>query len=232
MPTEHVDIPDGERHEPKGINSATAEQVYVADGANSGTWKVPEPKDIIGASSGEIYVANGSNSGDMKSTLLVPRMGIWDYNDVATATTPIALSGTKVAMTNDGSGAYTNTTYQLTDVGAIWNTGTQRFDFSNLNLGDTVDIRFDFSVTTTAANTDIDTYIRLANGHANQYDLQIQHDYFKGASTHSFTGMTSIYMGDAHTRDNPALLMMTSDAGSATCQVNGWYVRVLTRGLI
>lgn len=36
---EHVDIPDGERHEPKGANSATLDQVYVSDGANSGAWK-------------------------------------------------------------------------------------------------------------------------------------------------------------------------------------------------
>jgi hypothetical protein len=36
---EHVDIPDGEIHEPKGISTATDGQTYVADGAGSGTWK-------------------------------------------------------------------------------------------------------------------------------------------------------------------------------------------------
>lgn len=35
---EHVDIPDGERHEPKGAGSATVGQVYASDGAASGTW--------------------------------------------------------------------------------------------------------------------------------------------------------------------------------------------------
>lgn len=35
---EHVNIPDNERHEPKGITSATDGQVYVADGSNSGAW--------------------------------------------------------------------------------------------------------------------------------------------------------------------------------------------------
>ena len=33
MPTEHVDIVDGERHEPKGGDSALINQVYVSDGA-------------------------------------------------------------------------------------------------------------------------------------------------------------------------------------------------------
>lgn len=35
----HKDIPDGERHEPKGVSTATAKQVYVANGSGSGTWQ-------------------------------------------------------------------------------------------------------------------------------------------------------------------------------------------------
>lgn len=41
MATEHVDIADGERHEPKGIASATAGELYEADGAESGSWVQP-----------------------------------------------------------------------------------------------------------------------------------------------------------------------------------------------
>lgn len=36
---EHVDIADGERHEPKGASTATVGQVYVSDGAASGSWE-------------------------------------------------------------------------------------------------------------------------------------------------------------------------------------------------
>ena len=35
----HKDIPDGERHEPKGVSTATAGQVYVASGSGSGSWR-------------------------------------------------------------------------------------------------------------------------------------------------------------------------------------------------
>lgn len=35
---EHVNIPDGEIHEPKGISTAALGKVYVADGAGSGSW--------------------------------------------------------------------------------------------------------------------------------------------------------------------------------------------------
>lgn len=36
---QHRDIPDGQRHEPKGISTATEGQVYVANGNGSGSWQ-------------------------------------------------------------------------------------------------------------------------------------------------------------------------------------------------
>lgn len=36
---QHVDITDPEIHEPKGVASASAGTVYVADGSGSGTWE-------------------------------------------------------------------------------------------------------------------------------------------------------------------------------------------------
>ncbi len=38
---QHRDIPDGQRHEPKGISTASSGQVYVANGAASGGWQTP-----------------------------------------------------------------------------------------------------------------------------------------------------------------------------------------------
>lgn len=39
MSTEHRNIPDAERHEPKGISTATVGQVYRSNGSASGSWK-------------------------------------------------------------------------------------------------------------------------------------------------------------------------------------------------
>lgn len=36
---EHVDITDPEIHEPKGVSAATSGEMYVADGAGSGSWQ-------------------------------------------------------------------------------------------------------------------------------------------------------------------------------------------------
>ena len=38
MSVNHKNMPDAERHEPKGISSAAAGYVYQADGVGSGTW--------------------------------------------------------------------------------------------------------------------------------------------------------------------------------------------------
>lgn len=43
MAIEHDVIADGERHEPKGIASATANTVYIADGVGSGSWEAHAP---------------------------------------------------------------------------------------------------------------------------------------------------------------------------------------------
>lgn len=46
MATEHRNIPDAERHEPKGISTALTGQVYRSNGSASGAWK----DDIIAVS--------------------------------------------------------------------------------------------------------------------------------------------------------------------------------------
>lgn len=47
MAVEHDDITDPKIHEPKGIAAASADQVYVADGAGSGTHKIIVPTNIV-----------------------------------------------------------------------------------------------------------------------------------------------------------------------------------------
>lgn len=46
---EHASIDDPNIHEPKGISTATADQIYVSDGAGSGDWT--DVSDVLAASS-------------------------------------------------------------------------------------------------------------------------------------------------------------------------------------
>jgi hypothetical protein len=76
--------------------------------------------------------------------------GGWaDYADVATTGSPIAVSAVPAVLTNDGLGVDTKTAYLPiggNGITQLWDTSSNGFDFSDLNVGDMVDIRMDISV--------------------------------------------------------------------------------------
>jgi len=63
---QHSSIPDGQRHEPKGISSATNKQVYVANGSASGAWSKLSPQSLSGVSSngtsGQFVAVDGAGN--------------------------------------------------------------------------------------------------------------------------------------------------------------------------
>lgn len=189
-------------HEPKGTAAALSGQVYVADGAGSGTW----------------------------AALSIPSIGWWDYNDLTTAGTPIALtSGVASELTNDGAGSFTNKAYALDGVADVWDNGTNRFDFANLTVGDTIDIRIDLSLVASAANDDFSLDMELGIG-GSPYTLNLGKVTYKSAGTYQYVTYSGIYIGDTNTLNNPARLTVTSDTTGDSVTVNGWYVRVIKRG--
>ena len=197
---QHSSLSGAEAHEPKGATTASSGQVYVADGLGSGDWV-------------KIYT-----------------QGFEDYND--TGTSQSLTSGVYVDLTNDGAGANTNKTYKLPDGRAdIWDTTANEFDWSGagLQLGDTVDIRLDFSVTASANNDEFTLALDMAHGHANEYQLQVERISYKTAGTYQLTVFYSVYMGDSDTLDNPAKVVMLSDSAGDSVVVNGWYVRTTPR---
>jgi hypothetical protein len=94
---QHSAIPDNQRHEPKGISTASAGQVYLADGATSGVWRKVRESDLD--------FTNAANN----------KFG-WNYrvDSQYTSGAPLAItSATKTVITNNGLGALTNTTRPL-----------------------------------------------------------------------------------------------------------------------
>lgn len=200
---EHNVLTDPELHEPKGASTAALGEVYVSDGAGSGTW---EPRQEVGA-----------------------RIGFADYNDLVTATTAITVPGTStyVYITNDGLGAATQTAYLPSGVSAtIWDSALNKFDWSSLALGDMVDVRLDFEITTTAANQVIEVAFEMATD-GTAYDLGVQDATVKSAGLHHVDRYMGVYMGDTNTLNNKARFKIKSDA-AATVHVLGWYVKVIT----
>ena len=208
MAIEHSDIPNAELHELKGASTAASGQVPTSDGAGGIVWKAPP---LAGSA----------------------MQGVYDYNDVTTASTPISLAvaGTQYELTNDGAGAFTNVAYPIPGLANMWDVATNRFIFKDgtvLALGDTVDIRFDVEVTTSTTNTAIDLVIELGIG-GSPYQLSIINEADKkAAGTYKLIRWFGIYMGDSNTLDNPGRVLAAADKTGVTVKVNGWYIRALS----
>jgi hypothetical protein len=195
MAIEHSSIVDGERHEPKGVESATAGQVYIADGAGSGVW----------------------GSGYTQS--------IEDFNHAGAALSPAA--GVKTKVLNDAAGAFTNTAYKIPGRADTWVPASNHFDWAaaGLILGDSVDLRFDFTVTTSGANDDIIIGLDIGVGSSGPYSLEVNRREWRLAGTYAYTTYYGIYMGDANTLNFPTEVTITAGTNGDTIQCNGWYVR-------
>lgn len=157
--------------------------------------------------------------------------GIYDYQDLATASTPISLAtpDTWYTLTNDGLGPNTNTTYGLTGVADVWDSSINSFDFSGLDLGDSVDIRMSIDVISGTNNQDFDVSLFVNDGGGGQYTLPfISQQSFKTPGTKSLIRFNSIYIGDDNTRNNPARFKIKSSAAGSVIVI-GWYCRVIKR---
>ena len=144
--------------------------------------------------------------------------GIADYNDTATATTPITLvANTWTTITNDGLGAYTNTSYLPENVTSLMDTSTGQFDFTELSLGDYVIIRNDYTVTPSTNNTLLELRYQLGTG-GSAYTLQKivgRLDSGSGIGYRFSLTPDFIYMGDTNTRDNLVTLQLKLSGGGS-----------------
>lgn len=150
----------------------------------------------------------------------------FDANDVTTVTAPISHTGgaTTTYLTNDASGSNT-TSYNPDSKTALWNSVTNKFDFSSLKIGDTVEFRGDLEFTNAAAQ-EVDMVISLAEGTAAAYELRMSHNYFKTAGTGTpLPFIFRIYIGGNNTKNGGARFRFSS-AANATIKVNGWFYQI------
>lgn len=95
MATEHRDIPDAERHEPKGISTALEGQVYRSNGSASGQWK----DDIISISGVITDVSTAS------SVLIPIPVDCIVINIKAVLGSAITLADSNITVTRGGDSA-------------------------------------------------------------------------------------------------------------------------------
>lgn len=152
------------------------------------------------------------------------RIGLVDYNDLATQTTPINfVASTPIVLTNDKLGPDTNESYLPSGVTSIFS--SNQFDWSELDIGDMVDIRLDVEVTTNSANQDVIIELFMNVG-VSEYPILFTDTTFKTAGVHHINRFNGIYMGNNATLTGAAELRLTSDGGGSVV-VNGWYCKII-----
>lgn len=201
---EHKDITDPNIHETKGAAAAAAGQILTATGAGTATFQTPPFTTL--------------------------KAGWWDYNDVTTQTTPISLAvaGTKYDLTNDGAGVNSQFGFATPQGTHIWNTTTNRLDFTNLAVGDTAELRMDIAYITTSVNTALTVEFEFSVGTGSAFNLTLLPQLnFKAAGTYNIVHTRNFYIGSETVRANPARIRAFADTTGSSIKVNGWYIRAL-----
>jgi len=194
---EHSSLGAGEIHEPKGISTATVDEVYVADGAGSGAWKTT-------------YVSGSEDFADTASAL---SMGIGYAN--------------RVFLDNNGLGTGTTSANRLPGKTAIYDTASGVFDFdgAGYGIGDQLIIRVDCDITTSATNREITIGADLAIGSAAAYTFRPYQKNFKTAGTYNNTIVYLIFdIGNVSTHTFPAKLFAYSDGSGDSINLNGFRI--------
>lgn len=156
--------------------------------------------------------------------------GGWaDYADFATTGTPLSVTTSFSILTNDGLGVNTNTSYLPDGVTQLWDSSTNSFDWSELKVGDMIDIRMDLDVITVTNNTAITVNLYMGSGGSIVVPF-ISSQNFKTAGTYNLIRYQGLYIGSEDVRTNAAQLKIKAD-NNCTCVVNGWYVRYTKKGI-
>jgi len=162
---------------------------------------------------------------------LLNSVGYFDYNDLATQTIPLnAVANVALKLTNDTEGLNTSTDQNPYGVSYVWDYTTNAFNFSELEVGDTIDVRIHVQVTTTTSNQKVLLSAKFGIGSVSEFTNIIYENQFKSAGLHEVNFVAPFYMGSTDITDYPAELYLTTDA-SATVIVDGWYVRILRKNI-
>ena len=140
---------------------------------------------------------------------------------------------TPMTMSCDGFGFAGATSgiqddYKPLGITRLFATSSSSFDFSELNLGDELFIRFNVSVTTTAVSQEFEFYLQCAIGWQYSYQLHDGVFQFKQAGTRDIGITIPIFIGNTQSQLNPCQLIFSSD-GVSDVKTNSFYISTKRR---
>jgi len=168
-----------------------------------------------------------------KKSVTVGRTGItsagYAVYDDSRASTLTLTAGVLTVVPNDALGTATTNDYLPLGVTNLWNAATSSFDFSELSVGDTVEMRIIVQPTTTNNNTEIELDLYLGSG-VNQYKVPfITTQNFQFSGLYEATRYTSFPIRDEDTRISPAQFKAMADK-NCTLQTDDFFVKVTRNG--
>ena len=157
---------------------------------------------------------------------------LWDFGifDYRNSLSPQSLTGgNTIALNNNGGGTDTYKNLPDTQVTDLWNVITNRFDFSDLSIGDMIDIRLDLEVTTTAVNQTFSIDLEMGQGGTILNVPFVINQEHKAAGAVAVNRYNGIYMRNANSINNTAQFKISS-ADDLTVDVHGWYCKLIKKG--
>lgn len=153
-------------------------------------------------------------------------IGFFNYEDTETSTTPISLvNGVETKLTNDTLGAETNVSFAPSGVTKVWKPSTNQLDFSELKVGDMVDIRVNAIFTTTVPNQEGTLTLVLGIG-GTERRLTLAEGQFKNAGSFPLGVYSGIFMADANILNNPGEFKILTDA-TGSLVIDTFYFKVI-----
>ncbi len=152
--------------------------------------------------------------------------GGWaNYSDLATKTTPFAVTGgaAAVKVPNDGLGVFTIERGLPDDITRLYNTTTQQFDLTDLKVDDLFTVRFDIVVTTSNNSQEVFVELIFAIGEAGEFTSVIAQGTKKLSGEIGFFRDVGFAAFNTVIIDAPAELRIRSD-GDCDMVVNGYYM--------
>ena len=129
-------------------------------------------------------------------------------------------------LTNNGLGLFTISYPPYGMTNSIWNSSTNRFDFTSLSIGDMINIQVDMRISSSSTDQEIEIYLVLGEGSLGEYNLTYANGgLLKRNATYPFVANSGILINNTYVRDNPAKLIFKSTSNS-TINVKGWYITV------
>ncbi len=157
-------------------------------------------------------------------------LGVADYNDTSTATTPLTLvADTWTTLPNDGLGEFSQENLP-SGVTTLLDDTTGSLDISELTQYSDIFVRPDFTVTPDSNNADLEFRFLLGTG-AGQYTLPTSFGRLDlGAGIEYRRGLNALYIyaGDSNTIDNPIYLQVKLSASGSVVNA-GMAVKVYKR---